>query len=286
MVVEKRVDWRSRNILRKATPGQLGRLAEEQFYDLFRWWGSSPLVEFHEDQGHLRLMTGTKMSLYNCVGRTRLSERLADDVIDSILAESRSAGIPRMWLLDSSTNPKDLPDRLVEHGFKKEEDVPGMFVDLLQMKVEFSETPGLEIKEVRTKREQEIFVDTMVKAYEMPAEDVLKIAVVDADLCFHKDNPCRRYYALLDGEPVATSMLFPSRGVAGVYCVATMKEHRRKGVGTQITLAPLRDAKSMGFKYGVLQSTKDGDPVYSKIGFEERGKVRMYYFNPSLEKKS
>ena len=285
MVVEKRVDWRSRNILRKATPGQLGRLAEEQFYDLFRWWGSSPKVEFHEDQGLLRLITGTKMSLYNCVGRARLSEREADDAIDDVLQESRARGLPRIWLLDSSTRPKDLPERLVKHGFTKEDDTPGMSVDLQRMRDDPPETPGLEIKEVRTRKQQEVFMDTMVRAYEMPLEDTPKVTEVDAGLCFCKDNQCRRYYALLEGEPVATSLMFPSRGVAGVYCVATIKDHRRKGIGTQITLAPLRDAKSMGFKYGVLQATRAGHPVYSKIGFEDQGNVRMYYFNPKPEKK-
>lgn len=78
----------------------------------------------------------------------------------------------------------------------------------------------------------------------------------------------RLYVGRIDGEPVGTSMLFLSSGVAGIYQVEVSPEHRRKGIGTAMTLAPMKDARQMGYRIAVLQASKMGEPVYRKIGFE------------------
>ncbi|HEX4992439.1 MAG TPA: GNAT family N-acetyltransferase [Rubrobacteraceae bacterium] len=83
------------------------------------------------------------------------------------------------------------------------------------------------------------------------------------------DVPWRHYLGRLGGEPVATSTLFLGAGVAGIYFVSTVEEARRRGIGAATTLAPLREAREMGY------------PVYRRLGFEEYCRIGLYEWRPS-----
>jgi GNAT superfamily N-acetyltransferase len=80
-------------------------------------------------------------------------------------------------------------------------------------------------------------------------------------------TPWRMFVGYLDGEPVATNMLFNGAGVASVYAVATVPTARGKGIGGTITLKPLLLARERGYRYGVLFSSEMGVSVYERIGF-------------------
>ncbi len=76
----------------------------------------------------------------------------------------------------------------------------------------------------------------------------------------------------LDGEPVATNILFNGAGVSGIFGVATAPAARRKGIGAAISLKPLLDAREMGYRYGVLWATDLAVRVYERIGFQLTGR--------------
>ena len=56
----------------------------------------------------------------------------------------------------------------------------------------------------------------------------------------------------------------------------TLESARRKGIGTEMTLIPLRDAKRRGYCVGVLHSSQVGKFVYDKIGFVEKCKIHAF----------
>ena len=80
-----------------------------------------------------------------------------------------------------------------------------------------------------------------------------------------------------DAARPALSTPFPT-GVS--YCVATLPEARRQGLGTALTLAPLRDARALGYRFATLQASKMGVGVYRRLGFWEQFKVGMYAWSP------
>jgi GNAT superfamily N-acetyltransferase len=84
----------------------------------------------------------------------------------------------------------------------------------------------------------------------------------------------------LGGRPVATATLLLAAGVAGVYFVLTVPAARRRGIGTAITLAALREARDLGYRTGVLGASGLGLPVYRRLGFEEYCRIAVYEWHP------
>jgi GNAT superfamily N-acetyltransferase len=85
-----------------------------------------------------------------------------------------------------------------------------------------------------------------------------------------------RYFAAEHaGRLVATSLVYLHDGFAGIYGVATLPEHRGKGLGAHLTAEPLRRAWEMGYTTGLLQASEMGAPVYTRIGFRTRGIIML-----------
>ena len=85
-----------------------------------------------------------------------------------------------------------------------------------------------------------------------------------------------RYFAVEhEGRMVATSMLFLHDGLAGIYGVATLPEHRGRGLGAHLTAEPLRAAWERGYTTGLLQASEMGAPVYERIGFRTHGHMTL-----------
>lgn len=95
-----------------------------------------------------------------------------------------------------------------------------------------------------------------------------------SDLVF--ELPVRNYLAVSNGKPVGTSQFFLSASVAGIYNVTCVPEARQQGVGTAITLAPLAEARKMGYRISILQASDLGSRVYRRLGFQDCGKLGNY----------
>ena len=49
--------------------------------------------------------------------------------------------------------------------------------------------------------------------------------------------------------------------------------------GTTLTLAPLREARAMGYRIGLLDSSNMGLGVYRRLGFQEYCKMSYYVWS-------
>ncbi len=151
------------------------------------------------------------------------------------------------------------------------------------MAVELSALPGrvpvpegLEIERVRDEEGLVAWEDTLGRGFGEGPLEARWVAEAYRRIGLGDEGPWRHYLGRLDGAPVGTSTLFLGAGVAGVYFVCTVEGARRRGVGASLTLAPLREAREMGYQTGVLGASEIGYPVYRRLGFEERCRIGLY----------
>jgi ribosomal protein S18 acetylase RimI-like enzyme len=77
----------------------------------------------------------------------------------------------------------------------------------------------------------------------------------------------RTYVGKVAGEPVVTGVGICLENHVGVFNVATLPAHRRRGYGATITGRAVRDGFDAGARWAWLQSSPDGYSVYEKFGF-------------------
>jgi ribosomal protein S18 acetylase RimI-like enzyme len=82
---------------------------------------------------------------------------------------------------------------------------------------------------------------------------------------------------MLNDRPVATSLLYLGEGVTGIYDVATLPDFRRQGIGEALTVVPLLQARTLGYRIGVLQASPMGLNLYRRLGFREYCTFQAYF---------
>ncbi len=113
----------------------------------------------------------------------------------------------------------------------------------------------------------------MAEGYGVPLPIAALLSVDRA--AAHLPGPAHYYAAEHKGQMVATSLVFLHDGYAGIYGVATLPEHRGKGLGAHLTAEPLRKAWELGYTTGLLQASEMGAPVYTRIGFKTHGHMEL-----------
>jgi GNAT superfamily N-acetyltransferase len=90
------------------------------------------------------------------------------------------------------------------------------------------------------------------------------------------DAPLRLYQAREGGEPVSVLGTLDEGSDCGVYLVATLKEHRGRGLARKLLHLALAEARERGMTTSTLQSTKFGLPVYERLGYETACPLQMW----------
>jgi ribosomal protein S18 acetylase RimI-like enzyme len=286
-------------ILTDATEVELAAAVEENLFELFRAMAitlpGSKLVEGDKLSYHLAFPSNP---MFKGVWRSRLAAEEVEAAINETLAWFEAQQAPFLfWWTGPGTTPRDLGERLMARGLlsmegqmqelapgivQTEAGAPGMAADLHYVnEVALSQVPpGFTIEVVQDKAALYDFKAVFIESYEIP--EWAAQAWVDATLALGIGRtPWQMYLGRLNGQPVATNMLFNGAGVASVYAVGTVPAARGRGIGGAITLKPLLDAREMGYRYAVLFATEMGIHTYERIGFRHCG-VRMnrYLWRP------
>jgi GNAT superfamily N-acetyltransferase len=239
-------------------------------------------VEVDRRPERFRVSTGIAHPIFNGVRSARLPRLDADACIEETRAYFAARKEPWFWWVWPGSAPEDLGDRLAAHGLVSRGPLPVMSVDLLAFPDDLRPPEGLVIARVADAG--------MLGAWAQLAGQVFGLAAgaptrrfidVYSASGFDEEAPMQFYTGYLGSTPVAASQLFLGVGVAGIYTVATLPEPRGHGFGTALTVASLRDARSRGYRWGVLQATKLGEPVYLRLGFGIDGHVVLYGLAPA-----
>jgi len=244
-------------------------------FDWYRYLGRSPQVELCESPELTWLLTGIPSPALNAVLRTQVEPDHADAIIKGTLAHFRSRNVSSaVWWVEPDTQPADLGRHLAAHSLTFVEGIPGMAVDLSALNEDRTTPSGLTIEQVRDMDALSKWAFASLIGFGLPETNVETWFDIFAGLGF--ELPLRNYVGILNGEPVATSELFVAAGVAGIYIVATIPEVRQQGIGTAMALAPLREARALGYRMGILHASPMGRGVYRRLGFQEYCRMSHY----------
>lgn len=132
--------------------------------------------------------------------------------------------------------------------------------------------PWLDIRPVSTDAEHAVEVETDAAGFGSRLATSRKLFPPSL---YRRPNS-EEFVGYVDGRPVATSVLVATGRTAGIYGVATIPSHRRRGIGAAMTWRAVAAGIARGCPMASLQASDDGQPVYARMGFRTATIFEIY----------
>ena len=255
-------------ILTDITPSMLIPAMEANLQEAFTRFGQSVGATFFDTAQATWFVSDIPLHFCNGVVRTQITKEVAETQIDEIVSHAKAHNMPLAWLVCPSTRPANLASFLKTRDFYLDDSAPGLAMNVQELS-EVGLPSGLVVKEVASGEEMQDWIRLLVIGSTFPESVSNLLFQLYQKYGFRGGESIRYYLGILNGEPVSTSLLFLSGGVAGIYDVITLPHVRKQGIGTALTVVPLLEARSLGYSIGTLQSTQMGLGVYRRLGFRE-----------------
>jgi ribosomal protein S18 acetylase RimI-like enzyme len=255
------------------------RALEDNLVEAWASIGHAPGVEIFEWPGLRGMATAIPHPAVNGIFRATLAPDEVHARIDEVLACFAVRRLPMLWWVGPATRPADLCQQLEAHGLDHAEDIPGMAVDLAAINEHLAVPRDLEILPVADAGLLAHWSHIIAVGFEFPTGYEEPIYAIFGTPGLGDSAAWRHYLGVLQGAPVATASLFLGQDSAGIYCVATLPEARRQGVGAAVTLEALRTARALGYPVAILQSSAIGRNVYRRLGFREFCTYHVYHWD-------
>jgi ribosomal protein S18 acetylase RimI-like enzyme len=210
--------------------------------------------------------------MFKGVWRARLPPIETDTAIEAALDWFDQRHAPSiLWWTGPQTQPADLAERLLRRGFDGDlVGETGMGIELQHLH-EISAPPiDLTIQLATERKTLTDWGTVFASAFDAPVSAGKAWGEATLSAGAHR-APWQLFIGYLDGQPVASSMIFNAAGVVGVYAVGVIPAARGRGLGSAITLRPLLQARALGQRYAVLFASRLGFPVYRRLGFQTLG---------------
>lgn len=206
---------------------------------------------------------------------------ISDSVSDLVLAAKELSGNEVLAMVVWPGPPKEeLEEPILKCGFEHVGSIPAMTVSLTE--IEDLEPPtGYQLERLTLEDEGAEWARIMAEAYPVAPLAARAMSPVHCQFDPSEDSKLHFFSMKYGSDIVGTSALVMTGDTAGVYCVATLPEHRNKGLGKVLTAGPLTYAKQRGCSTGVLQASEKGYKIYRELGFHDDGSVQLYLRTPA-----
>ena len=133
--------------------------------------------------------------------------------------------------------------------------------------------PALECRRVKSAATRQDFCHITALSFQLPLDAAREIygpeRIWETDLV--------AYVGYLAGQPVGTAATVSVEGAIGVYSVATIPEFRGRGIGEALVRHALERARAAtGLERSVLQSSRDGESLYLRMGYRPVAKFVIF----------
>ena len=238
---------------------------------------------YEETDFFSRYSTGIPFFLFNAVWNSHIPSEVAIKKIKENIAFFEKRQVPFLWVIGPSSSPKNMGELLIKNGLTLTKE-PGMAHNLKTLGTEREILNEVEIIKVENVETLKVWSDVVLTGFALPKELLSDFFYKAFSFMLLNDKPSASAFLAYDeGNPVASSLVCYEEGVAGIYNVTTLEQARGNGIGTAITLAPLNEAKNLGYQIGTLQSSDMALNMYKQMGFKEYCQMEWYVWQPSLK---
>ncbi len=116
----------------------------------------------------------------------------------------------------------------------------------------------------KLKSEQEKEIVSQLETYFITHLDRDFIAYIANDL----DRGIAGAFLVISEKPANPNFITGKTGV--ILNVYTRPEYRKQGIASRLLTELIREARTLNLSYLELSSTREGEPVYRKLGFKEK----------------
>jgi len=212
------------------------------------------------------------------VAYARLDEANADAVIREQVDYFSQLNQPFSWDVYDHDPPPDLPDRLVAHGFERENppDDPGalLVLNLHEVPRTLLQPVTANIRPI-TQRDQ---LDDVVQV----EEQVLggNFGWIKKRLGDHLEIPnyLSVYVAYIGEQPACTGWIYwhPNSQFASLHGGATLPDHRGQGLYTSVLAVRVQEAIQRGYRFLTIEASPMSHPIVARHGFHLLTHVNAY----------
>jgi ribosomal protein S18 acetylase RimI-like enzyme len=157
------------------------------------------------------------------------------------------------------------------HGLRPLTEAPGMYT--AKLRPPDRPLPELEVQLVADERTSAAFAEIMSVAFDIPYS--VCSAVYGSERAW--SGGLRGYVGFSNGVAVTTAAVMITGDVIGLYSVATMPQHRRRGFAEAIMRDVIEASRrDSGVTRTVLQSTPSGLSLYEKMGYRTVTNFSVY----------
>ena len=244
--------------------------------EFFRYLSKCYPEEHFENKRFTRWHTPVQYPWFNGVLSSQPPSQPDEAFVEDTIQYFRAKNVRAFtWWMEPHLSRPDWEPLLSQHGFGFSDNTPGMAADLQELNESAQTVDGLEVRVVADDEALRAWAHIFTLGYGMPSD--WGPAIYNLAVRLGLGFPIRNYLGYWKSKLVATSCLFFGAGVAGIYSVSTLPEARGKGIGTSVTLEPLRKARELGYRIGVLQSSEMGYNVYKNLGFRHLCQIEYFH---------
>jgi ribosomal protein S18 acetylase RimI-like enzyme len=204
------------------------------------------------------------MPPFNHAADINVNEDEAENLLNIVVKHFRSRGSAFVrFRITPLTRPGTFSSFLEDHGFEKEAEDSIMVFKGRRLEDKLS--TGVDIREI-SESEADVGNRLDFTIFGFPIDWKKEWAKVIPNWM---QKGGKFYVAYFDGKPVGTSFLFSLMKTGGIFNVGTLKEYRKRGIGTALTVHAIMESSKEGNDLHTLQTAKGGNAerLYEKIGF-------------------
>jgi GNAT superfamily N-acetyltransferase len=218
--------------------------------------------------------TGFKIPLLNlalgCNFPAGCSEEEIEVEIKAIIEFFANRNVPWYWWMNTQPIPKHIGQILESRGLTYDAPpLPAMIASLSQGKSPFpAYVENIRVWRARSTADLQAASRIRRMAFKFPEGEAETYFEDMSSDWLNDSSPARLFLAgENEDKPVSIGAVIEGAGIPGIYVMATLPDHHRKGFGKAILTRLLSEAKSTGHQMIALTASRAGFGLYSQFGF-------------------